>query len=302
MSRLILLPEVEDINYFMDTVHYKSDNDEHNKFRENIISNMFYIDESYFTDPEHGEKWKQLKGSFIEAMKLISPFETYKVKHMAGRNNNYDFKITFFDINNSKIKEIKLEFKYNASSIDDTPQFVSPMKPSQYLSNSFEEYYYENYLIPLFSKFELAIPEKENYLKTIHTNKPLCVSDAQVLYYKGAKQSSKFTGEESDIKFYESANEASKECIKTFIEKTDLDIEKLSQYLTTSQNEKIYLLYKNGSFHVQYTNPDDYIIESYVKNPEKYRYEALSKTQKKIYILLRWKNGNGIAYPAFQIS
>jgi hypothetical protein len=302
MPRLIVLPELEDINCFYNEEQNRSENDENNKIRENIISNIFYINASYFVDPEYGCKWRNLKDKFVYAMNEVSSFETCKIKHMAGRNNNYDFNVTFYDESNNKLEEINLEFKYNATIINDAPQFVSPMKPSQYLSSSFEENYYENYLIPLFSNFGLTIPEKELYLKSIHTNKPDCVKDAQILYYKGSKQSSQYTGEENATAFYESANKASKECIKNFIENTELDTEKLSQYLVTSQDKKIYLLYRNGTFNIQYTNPDDYVIESYIKNPTKYRYEALTKSQRRINILLRWKNGNGIAYPAFQIS
>jgi hypothetical protein len=174
------------------------------------------------------------------------------------------------------------------------------MKPSQYLSQSFENYYYTNYLIPLFEKFQLNIPELDTYLKQVHGNKPKCLSDAQNLYYQGCKQSSQYNGTENALNFYKDCNELSSECVIKFISETDLNVEKLNQYLIQSQDEKIYLLYKNGSFHLEYSNPNDYIIESYVKDSN--RYIATTKSNKKIKILLRWKNGNGIAYPAFQIS
>jgi hypothetical protein len=261
----------------------------------------FYLDE---LDSIYGEKWFQLKEKFNESMKKICPtYVYYKIKHKAGRKNNYDYEIMFLDEKQEEIKKIKLEFKYNASTVDDTPQFVSPMKPSQYLQNSFEEYYYENYLVTLFNKFELEIPEKSKYLKTIHSNAPPCVISAQQFYYPGCKKSNKYTAQEKAIAFYNEANIASKECIKVFIENNDLNIVKLSDYLLKSQKGKIYLLYKNDSFFIQLSNnEDDFIIESYVKNSEKFRYEAITKSNKKLYILLRWKNGNGVAYPAFQIS
>jgi glutamine cyclotransferase len=125
---------------------------------------------------------------------------------------------------------------------------------------------------------------------------------AQTLYYEGCKQSTKYTSSEVATSFYETCNEASRECIKKFIEASDLDTDKLTQYLITSQDNKKYLLYKNGEFNIESSNIDDYIIISCSKNPERARYEAITKSGKKIYILLRWKNGNGIAYPAFQIS
>jgi hypothetical protein len=304
MNKLLVLPEIHDVLKFSVTQSSKSENDSNNKIRENIITCMNYIDSDYFTDAIYGEQWSQLKQMFNEAMKQIcDTYFQYKIKHKAGRNNNYDFEVTFLDENQKEINTVKLEFKYNATSVEETPQYVSPMKPSQYLENSFEEYYYEKYLVPLFNKFELPIPEKENYLKTIHSNAPTCVQAAQQLYYQGCKQSSKFTGEEKAIAFYNEAIISSKDCITTFIENNDLDIIKLSEYLSKTQNGKIYLLYRPDSFFIESSNNEqDFIIESYIKNPAKSRYEATTKSNKKINILLRWKNGNGIAYPAFQIS
>lgn len=303
--KMIVLPEISDINYFINDSENlgRSSNDHNNKVRENIVNCMPYINEEFFDDPIHGDSWRKLKSDFDIKMRLICPeYYSYKIQHKAGRGHNYDYVISFFDKNDQKIADEKLEFKFNASTIDEAPQFVSPMKPSQYLSQPFEEFYYDNYLIPLLKEFELNVPERSLYLKTIHNNKPKCMEQGQQLYYKGCKQSSQYTGEEKAVKFYQSCNDTSRECIKKFIDNTELDIEKLTQYLISSQNKKNYLLYKNGEFNIQTSNTDDYIIVSYIKNPEKSRYEALTKTNKKINILLRWKNGNGIAYPAFQIS
>jgi hypothetical protein len=298
---MLILPDESFIIYFDTEGAGRSNNDKHNKIREDIIKSMPYIDEDYFNDLEHGASWLALKTSFDQKMREICPsYSSYKIQHKAGRNFNYDFGGSFFDSDNNLIKTVKLEFKYNATTIDEAPQFVSPMKPSQYLSQSFEEYYYLNYLIPLFNKFNLTVPELETYLKQVHGNKPKCLEEAQLLYYQGCKQSSKYTGTENALAFYTACNESSSQCITDFISETDLDVEKLNQYLLQSQDEKIYLLYKNGEFHLQFSNPDDYIIQSYEKQSN--RYLATSTSGKIIKILLRWKNGNGIAYPAFQIS
>lgn len=302
---MIMLPENSDITYFTGEAEHtgRTNNDHNNKIRENIILNMAHIDDDYFSDQQYGVAWNNIKSSFDDTMRIIClNYSSYNIEHKAGRQHNYDYLVTFLDDKHSKISNIKLEFKFNAATIDETPQFVSPMKPSQYLSFSFEEYYYDSYLVPLLQKFGLDVPERNLYLKSIHTNKPVCMSDAQLFYYQGCKQSSKFNGIEKATSFYTSCNEASRECIKKFVENTDLDIVKLTKYLLESQDQKTYLLYKNGKFNIQLSNNDDYMIESYTKNPEKFRYEAITKTNKKINILLRWKNGNGIAYPAFQIS
>ena len=301
----ITVPKASDILYFIGETENvsRSSNDHNNKVRENIITNMPDIDSVYFTHPEYGSEWLKLKTNFDSKMRELCPsYTSYKIEHKAGRKYNYDYLVTFLNDKNETITTVKLEFKFNASTIDQTPQFVSPMKPSQYLSNPFEEYYYDNYLVHLLEKFSLVVPSREIYLKDIHKNKPKCMEKAQQLYYQGCSKSSQYTDSEEAISFYETCKEKARECIEQFISITDLDIEKLTQYLLSSQDKKVYLLYKNGEFHLDSTNEEDYIITSYTKNPENSRYEAITKTNKKIFILLRWKNGNGIAYPAFQIS
>lgn len=231
----------------------------------------------------------------------------------AGRGNKYDFLIRqFYD--DSTSQEFMVEFKFNASTINDAPQFVSPMKPSQYLNNSlaslepkvasFEEYYYDHYLPRLSEAYNLNLPKKEEYLKQIHSNKPKCMKDYQDLYYKGCRASSQFTQKEEHIKLYNFAKELSNESISAFIYKSDLNAELLSNYLCETQKDKIYMLYStvDKEFMMQKINMDNYRIVSVVKNASKFRYECLSKNGTKINVLLRWKNGNGIAFPAFQIS
>jgi hypothetical protein len=62
------------------------------------------------------------------------------------------------------------------------------------------------------------------------------------------------------------------------------------------------MLYKDGKFYLQHIPRETYEIVSYKKEPGLHRYLATTKTGIVLKVLLRWKNGNGIAYPAFQIS
>ena len=48
----------------------------------------------------------------------------YKIQHKAGRNFNHDFDVSFLNSEKVLIKTVKLEFKFNATTISDTPQFV----------------------------------------------------------------------------------------------------------------------------------------------------------------------------------
>jgi len=199
-------------------------------------------------------------------------------------------------------KDFHIELKYNAASIEDAPQFVSPMKPSQYLSRSYEEYYYDNYLSFLSTKSGLPMPPREDFLKEIHSNNPKCMSSYQELYYKGCSKSSKYSTQQDHVEFYKLAKEKTNESISTFIQETTLNTDALTEYFQKTQKDKIYMLYKDGEFIKQEVNMEDYLIESVVPNAFKYRYEATCKSGKRLNILLRWKNGNGIAFPAFQIS
>ena len=72
-----------------------------------------------------------------------------------------------------------IELKFNASSIDETPQFVSPMKPSQYMSKSYEEYFYDKYLILLSLVSGIDFPSKEEYLRQVHSTNPSCMKKYQ---------------------------------------------------------------------------------------------------------------------------
>jgi hypothetical protein len=176
------------------------------------------------------------------------------------------------------------------------------MKPSQYLNNSYEEFYYENYLTKLATISNLEMPSKEDYLKQIHSDKPKCMKKYQEFYYNGCSDSSKFTGKQEHINFYNYAKELSNTSITEFINNSELNITMLSNYLQSTQLDKIYMLYTNNSLIKQTINMDDYTLISVIKQPDKYRYECTSKSGKKIKVLLRWKNGNGIAFPAFQLS
>jgi hypothetical protein len=288
-----------DINSFR--ISTKHLNDTNNKIRENIISAIINnkVPYDYFIL----NKWFILKKNISNYIRQLTTKEYSKIEciNKAGRKHNYDLLIIIY-YNDDTSEKFMIELKFNVSTIEQTPQFVSPMKPSQYLNNSFEEYYYDNYLHLLSNYSKLQMPSKEEYLKQIHSPKPKCMKAYQELYYKGCHGSSKFTNISEDINFYNLSKELSNKCIQSFIRNTELNINLLSIYLQNTQKNKIYMLYSKNKFILEKINVEEYTIINVSKNPLKYRYECISKTGKQINILLRWKNGNGIAFPAFQIS
>jgi len=283
------------INSF--NLYNKNENDKLNKIREIIIFSIInkLIPNKYYL---LSNRWNLLRKNIDEFIKNLNPIiiiDNILCKLLAGRNNNYDFEII---LNNIYI--YKIEFKFNSNKINKIPQFVSPMKPSIYLSSSFENFIYNNYLNKLLSKYNLILPLENDYYKQIHSPNPKCLKDIQEKYYKGCSKSSKYSNLKDDINFYKEANEYSKQAIIKFIENNELNIDKLSNYLLNSQKNKIYMLYYNNNIYKETIENDNFIINSYIKN--KNYYLANTKSGIKLKILLRWKNGNLIAYPAFQIS
>ncbi len=261
----------------------KDKNDIMNKTRESIIGAIANnkIPERYY---DISRQWNKLRYAIINYIEELHKFKIEKITliHKAGRKYNYDFQV---NINNTSI--YNLELKFNAESISDAPQFVSPSNPSQYMSGNYEEHYYDNYLPKLAEFGGLLLPDKKTYLKQINGNNPKCMITYKTLYKENEE-------------FKNLANKLSKDSIETFIQKYELDIVSLSRYLQTSQKDKIYMLYKNGKFNKEIPDMNDYELVSYEK--DKNRYIVTNQNNKKIYVLLRWKNCNGIAFPAFQIS
>ena len=296
----------------------RGQNDKNNKMRETIIGAIINdcVPAAYYRT----ERWRALKTA-VDGFLHECAGEQYsraECIHAAGRGHNYDFTVQFFTHDNTGVTTTttttttNVEFKFNAAKVSDAPQFVSPMKPSQYLSASYEEYFYDKYLMIISAAgASSAIPNRADWLKQIHNNAPVCVKELQDKYYAGCANSSQFTNAADDIAFYELCKKVSTESIRAFISEHDLDIVKLAQYLRDSQDGKTYMLFQPASaaaagsgpvITLQRVDSADYNIVSCVKNPAKSRYECETQSGKKINVLLRWKNGNGIAFPAFQIS
>lgn len=286
----------DSINSFR--ISSKKNNDKNNKIRENIIVSIINnkVPTIYYN---YSNRWLKLKNNITYFIKSIADenninINTTKIIHLGGRKYNYDFILYINDI------PFNIELKFNVENIKETPQFNSPMKPSQYMSRSYEEFYYDNYLEQLSSYAYLQVPDKKTYLKEIHSIKPKCIFEHQKLYYQGNYKSSKFNDDCKAIEFYNLSKILSKESIEEFIKDTELNLIVLSEYLSSSQKNKIYMNYKNDKFYKVNININDYILVNYIKH--KNYYEVTSKSGKILKVLLRWKNGNGIAFPAFQIS
>lgn len=303
-KRELISKMYDDITLF-DEVSTRNKNDDSTKKRENILE-YIYNDKIPNAFYDSSNKWKNLKKLCTQYIKKLCEehgidfdnIHSFKCEHMGGRQNNYDFK---FIINNISYP---VEFKYNADDVSQAPEFVSPMNPSKFIDSpkTLEENYYDNYLSKICNKINIPLPERTTYLKEINSTNPKCMKECQETYDRGSKRSSKYTGNPDDIDFYNYANKISREFNNSSIDKNGLNIDKLNTYFKISQEGKNYMLFKNGNIILQLIDTENYKIVSYEKEANKYRYVATTKTGLKLNILLRWKNGNGIAFPAFQIK
>ena len=290
----------KDINLF-NIISNKSKNDSSNKKRENIILLLLNDKNPY---PKN-KKWIDIQNKLKDYIKLLKPKNTlkYTVDKKGGRKYNFDFSIKYYDTDNKFIKEDCIEFKANVSELKQCPQFVSPMKPSQYFDCdvTYEEYYYDNYLGQICDRLCIDKPEKNIYLKQIHSPSPKCVKNIQIAYYMGCSRSSKFTGLYDDIENYKFMNKCMVDSINNFITNNNLNIDKMNNYLINTQKNKKYMLWDKNKFNLEIVNIDNYNINNVIKIKNNNCIVCKTNSGNNINILLRWKNGNGVAYPAFQI-
>ena len=142
---------INTINCFYGNNFTKDNNDKNNKIRENIICKI--INEEIPLDYFNDQRWVNFKTEVHKYIIILcdkinidyNNINKIICKPKGGRSSNYDFDFVF-ELNDNTIKIEKIEFKFNTNCIDDAPQFASPCKPSHYLFESFEEYFYDNYL------------------------------------------------------------------------------------------------------------------------------------------------------------
>jgi len=291
----------------------RGQNHENNTIREAIICAIIngHVPAPYYLT----ERWRALKNAVDGFLVECGGNDYSRVKCIpkGGRGHHYDFSVvfTYCDATTgiTTTKTFNVEFKFNAAKVSDAPQFVSPMKPSQYfLSGNYEESFYDKYMAKIAAAAGCVAPDRAEWLKQIHGDKPACVKELKDRYRAGSRKF-RSTGLASDIAFHDLCSTLSKESISTFIVEHELDTSKLSDYLIKSQDKKLYMLFQPAAVSggaptitLQSVDPADYTIASCKKNPELSRYDCITQSGKKMEVLLRWKNGNGIAFPAFQIS
>ena len=262
----------------------KCDNNLYNSKREAVI--MGIGNKTLINYSPELEKQIEL---FIE--KLRSKYNIPKTAYVewrnkGGRRHKFDFLI-IFTWGDTK-KEVNAEFKHNTKTIENAPQFYSPGKPSQYMDNCFEDYFFEKGLKKIAKHFNLELPDKNVYIKTNTTNKVKCLKEYKELYDRNSE-------------FRDFCKNTDHAVIDRFIKITNLDINKLSKQIQATQPDKNYMCYKDGIIYYHEQDPNLFIIEEVIsKTPNSF----ICKTRggMKLNVMLRFKNSLGLQFPGFQLK
>ena len=185
MSKLIIMPAIEDIRLFQSGGHNRATNDDSNRAREEVLASILYVDDEYLNHPEFGSLWTSIREKFLAVLTPLcsdEPFKKIIIEKKGGMTNNYDFIVKFLGQLNEKtntrslVKEVKLEFKHNNSSIYNLAQFLElydkDCKSKFEISNvSYAEFFYDKYLdqyIQLEEGITESKPTREIYLKNVY--------------------------------------------------------------------------------------------------------------------------------------
>ena len=310
--------EENDIDYCK-VLSSRSENDGANKKREDIIIQIIeWISLILFGDISQGplflfenHDWKNLYGEIEEYLFTNIPggYEKeniifLKPKKFGGRRGNYDFSV-IYGVNGLPDHVRNIEFKFNVERVEDCPQFHSPFDPESYIISEipFTKFHYENYLCIYESFMEMNKPSYEEYkgqmkFSNIPTNQFL--RECQKKYYAGSSGSSQYTGLQEDITFYELSKEISEESFERYFDICELNHERLTNIWLEKQKNKEYMLLKDGSLNYQKIDENAYKIVSVEKKCP--NFICRTENGKILEVRFRWKNGHGIAFPAFQVK
>jgi hypothetical protein len=285
----------EHINLFKPTTG-RAKNDINNKLRESffLVCGSSSSNQTIFEDPIYGLDCVNLKEKFETKLKEFGEYNKYTIKQMAGRKYNYDFLLELENDQTDFKKEIKLEFKFNAKTISNIPQFIQKNTTWNIFGEKYHDHFYDGpYLTEIIALNDepMPIPTKEEYMKHIMKTNYECHP-----FFKYLKET-------ENIKKLEKHNIVKKSITQYLTQYAQtIDINIFKNTIMETQNNKEYLLYdpKTASFYLEKM---DMNMESLVFDRIHRKNTIVLKTDKNEYhLLLRWKNHQGILNSAWQVS
>jgi hypothetical protein len=271
----------------------RGQNDRMNKLRERILAVLVNPDRPFQTD----SKWNEISSKLNNTLKGLysGDVDRMTLTPRGGRGNNHDFILKMF-LSNETVFEMNLEFKYNAKTIAESPQYLS--LPAKYTQVTYAEFFYDNYITQLCNLHpSLIAPSRSDYLKHVHQP----VYEA-LPFFKTLK-----TLKSSDNCVSNNLTRISKESIQKFLElyKETVDYHTVIAHIQKTQADKIFLLWKTNSFKTDKFTPEELDIAGPVDPGSKGKNTIVlgcKKSNSTHHMLLRWRNNLCVLFPAWQIK
>jgi len=301
MPKLQVLPNVQDIELFKNAGQDKSNNDEYNKIRENIIASLYDLDSDYTSDPQYGAAWTSLREKFTDSISYLCelPYSSVHIKQLGGMSYNYDFLLSFIDEGKNIVKDVKLEFKHNNSDVQDLVQFLElydkDVKAKYELCEiSYAEFYYDNYLDNYLATDSELVgitkPPKDEYLKNVYDIKYKNPFFQKLHERKGVETKKK----------REIANESVKKYLESYASTFRFD--KIVEKIKESQSGKVFLMWDCENFHTQTLDIENIAISGIKKVDDLYFDVSVEHFEYNIRVRLNWGNNNGLANPRWKFT
>jgi hypothetical protein len=281
-------------------------NDEFNKRREQILVDTFQgKTSSFFSSPEYGIQWSTLDRKFQVALQElakrceIADYQKIELIKKGNRGNNHDFTIRYVLAN--EVKEIKGEFKFGGSSISNLPEYFNPSADKEFHDQFYARYFYRNFLPKIASLYSITtpLPTEDEYFKLVHKNTS---KHPFFLALRKAEDDAKL---DATSTLYNDKQKIVCQSITEYLTlvKDTTKLETITSEFQRSQDNKQFLLYENGEFHLDSLKPEELIASNVVeiKNGNKLIIQS-ADNHTRHEMLLRWKNHLGILFPAWQIS
>lgn len=275
----------------------RSKNDETNRKRENILSIISNPPAEFINDVEYGNYWTHLMNEFNNVIDAVGkryickPFDNYTIEMKGGVSNHIDFIVSY---NNGAelVRRVKLEFKNGGKNICQLPQFLSlPTHKNLLDCIDYAEYYY-NYLdmyIATDSGITIEKPPLHIYLKSIrHYNSDQNEFIKQIDERKHINKEEKNKIGVASIRDY----------LIQYSNKLNLDL--VTETIRETQKDKIFILWEGGKFNID-TIDEEYMDITGIKEVTNNTI-VLAGNGVTFNLYLRWRNGNGILNPTWQIS
>jgi hypothetical protein len=293
---------MDDIDYFKkQTGKGRETNDKANKCRERVIEQLVL--------PETGEAWNHLVEKHPDYIKLrISfwkaigamyqgPFDNVSLVHRGTRRHTYDYEIELYSEGALVFSCKKLEFKFNARTIDHCPQYLTVDATRYVHGTTYAEHFYDRYIqrvCCLSETLQPRLPDRATYLSKVHTTNYECHPFFKELY-RVVK---------SDKRNEKTLSKLAKESISSYLNseccfKLDDMVQEIQK-----QASKLFLLWdtKKSEFILDKFSSEELSITGLqgVKLANSLVLSTACKSEH--HALLRWKNNNCILLPAWQIK